>query len=214
MKNIVAVLGIFACVLSACVTVSSLLIPTALSPFSSFFCEKDERLTGEVWTTSSVNRSSVGTTYFCVDESGNERAVTGQVMNSTTNLFLVLMFGGMGLLAVAGWQAVSKEPKAVKSKRKNDEEMGINQPQAFTTGDGVTVITASSEIPAADITTASETTKRLFDMLNENMPLMTQSGKSFDLTDALQELEDARTKGLISEDEYQRLRQKVMDRFG
>lgn len=34
------------------------------------------------------------------------------------------------------------------------------------------------------------------------------------LTDALKDLEDSRAAGLISEDEYQRLRQKVMERFG
>jgi Short C-terminal domain len=46
-----------------------------------------------------------------------------------------------------------------------------------------------------------------------DQPMPTTQNK-FDLTDALQELEDARAKGLISEAEYQKLRQKVMERFG
>jgi len=34
------------------------------------------------------------------------------------------------------------------------------------------------------------------------------------LTEALEELEESRRKGLITEDEYQTLRQQVLDRFG
>ncbi len=212
MKNMVAILGMLACILSCVVMGSSLMLPMVWSPFSFLFCKAGERLRGEVWTTSNSNRSSVGTTYVCVDSGGNERAVTPQVVSKTTTAFLVLMFGGMGLLAVGGWKAVnSKQKEQEKAKRKNDETTSFDQPQVFQTGDGVTVIAASANVSPAEI--ASGTTKRLRDMLNENMPPM-PTGEKFDLTDALQELEQARTAGLISEDEYQRLRQKVLDKFG
>jgi hypothetical protein len=171
MKNIAAILGIVACLLSCAVLGSSLLLPMALSPFSSFFCEEDETLSGEVRTIGNEVRSSTGTAYICTDKNGNERAVTSSVVAKTTNLFLVLLFGGMGLLAVGGWNAIKNAPPTNKTKRKNDDRTDFDEPQPFTPDD------------------------------------------KLDLTDSLRELEEAHTAGLITEDEYQRMRQKVMERF-
>lgn len=167
MRNIVAILGILACGLSGVVMCASTLLPMTLAPFSSFFCQDDEQLTGEVWTAGNEMRSSVGTTYLCVDKNGNERAVTPSVVSKTTTVFLVLMFGGMGLLGLAGWHSVKTTPATQKAKRKNDQ--------------------------AANADTADD-----------------NSG----LTEALRELEESRAAGLITEDEYQQMRQKVMERFG
>ncbi|NWF67663.1 MAG: SHOCT domain-containing protein [Chloroflexi bacterium] len=150
-------LAAFSCLLSAAVMGVSLLLPDAMTPFSSFFCEPGERLQGELWMSSSETRSSVGTSYVCIDENGGERSATGTVRRDTTILFLALLFAGFALGFVALWNSTPSR------KRKNAPP-------------------AHSSMPS-------------------------------DLSTALGELEQARAKALISEDEYQRLRQQILERF-
>jgi hypothetical protein len=123
--------------------------------------------------------------------------------------FLALMFGGMGLLAVGSWQQISAN-QARKTKRKHDEGIGFEQLQGFQS-DSMTVSTTHEDVTSAEMGHAGDISQRLFELLDQ--PIHAEQGK-LDLTDALQELGDARAKGLISEEEYHKLRQRVMDRFG
>jgi hypothetical protein len=119
------------------------------------------------------------------------------------------MFGGMGLLAVGSWQQISAN-QVRKTKRKHEEGIGFEQLQGFQS-DSIAGSTTHEDVTSAEVAHARDISQRLFDLLDQPVPA--EQGK-FDLTDALQELEDARAKGLISEAEYQRLREKVMDKFG
>lgn len=138
---------------------ASLLLPQLFSPLGQSYCTEGETYQGEVRTTSSPTRATIGTTHLCVNTAGNQRSIREQMEFTTTMIFLVLLFGSFGLMAF-GVNGIAKSPSSPKQKPrklKDDDEQGTS------------------------------------------------------LASKLGELEEARFKELISEDEYQRLRKEALD---
>ncbi len=161
MRMLLGILGVLACGLSVLPMLGQTILPQLMTPFAAQFCQPGERLAGEVFVTERETGSSVGTTFVCVDDAGNERSVRGQIVRQATSLFLLLMFGGFALMVVGGTGMVKP---------------GDAEPESQPTP----------------------------------LPGPTTSG----LAARLQELDDARRKGLLTEAEYQQMRQKALDRWG
>jgi hypothetical protein len=139
--------------------------------------------------------------YFCVDDSGERREVTGDFVQGmlgdvgaaimpmlsgsliTIISPLILTFGF--ILAILGFVFSRRRPRTVTQ-------------YVYTTGQGIpqTFNTPSRQPPS---TTFS---------------FPTQPQARGDLTAKLRQLDEARQANLISEDEYQRMRQEILDSMG
>jgi len=213
-------LGILLIILSIIVLIGALLVPEVVKPFAPLFCKEGETLRGETGSTSTVRGTSISTAYFCVDKEGQQRRVTDQVTLATTLVFLVVFFAGLGFI-LGGAARLAR-----KTMRETVGTMAFGQPQVFQAGDGVTVVTSN----ASTTNPADETVRELMEGLKQGVirmkgmevrldhlpqgTVISEPDEKFNLTDALQQLENARASGLITEDEYQKMRKKILERFG
>jgi hypothetical protein len=100
MRRLWFILGILTCIASAFPMLAQTIAPDLAAPFASIVCRPGERLTGQVLTTTSVNRTRVSTSFTCVNAAGAERSVTGEVVQIATVWFLGLFFLGLGFLGM------------------------------------------------------------------------------------------------------------------
>lgn len=194
-------LGAALIILSILVLVVSLVVPGALAPLAPLYCEPGERLTGEVTSVGSLRRTTVGTTYACVDSFGERRSVTENVSVSATIAFVAMLFAGMALVGAGAARAPSRRADIranPREKRKNDDgEIPLPTPPDSQVG-----------VPAGIVVVHSALTAMLDDLSGS-----VAQGRRTPLADVLRQLEDARAQGLITVDEYQKLRQEALDKL-
>lgn len=214
-------LGILVIILSVVFMLVFMFVPDALKLVSPLICKENEHLTSTSRTFNTSTSTRTNFYYNCVDSEGNERSVTGEVILADVIGFLVLLFAGIGLTAVGASRATARAKQAA---------FGANvfgQPQMVDRGDGVTVITSQARMTDINNPLVTELMQglkdgvirmngmevNLHDLKPGMMHVEMANGGKLDLTHALQQLEDAHKNGLLTDDEYQKTRQKILDRL-
>jgi hypothetical protein len=172
--------------------------------------------------------------YYCVNDTGARREVTVEGIGIGAIAFIfpflfglfLLLWGISGMIrgrsrrmdevvgvptasTFAGLGGPISTPKVTTSTY----EFDFDQP-----GKSATVITMNGQqVTQADL--PPETAQLVNQVLN-NLGGMMNSASTWtmptggDLTDKLRQLQDAKDKGLLSQDEYDRLRQEILDNLG
>ncbi|MCB9460638.1 MAG: SHOCT domain-containing protein [Anaerolineaceae bacterium] len=156
----------------------------------SLICSSDETMTIERQSWSMVNgESGENIYYFCQNEAGDERNVTDNMVP-----ILIVGFGGLltlGILMVIG--AASKQVKTTANQ----------------------FIYGTSSVNLVDMKTKRGTlTPETEDLLKNvlgNFTTTSQGAGRSDLSDRLQQLKDAYDRNLISKEEYDSVRQSILD---
>lgn len=198
----------------------TLLVGTEVPPINqimaSLFCE-----TGEAFTVSStrLNSNTYNMTYACTIAGESKRDVTPDVVLLVVIVFSAVVIIGIGFM-IAGARGLARG-KIRAATNAVGFDLPMNQP--FTRSTSSTVITLDGKtVQASDL--PPETARQLNDMLNlagMKLDALTRdqvvsgtsvgSGMTSDLTSRLKQIEQARDAGLITEDEYSRLRREILD---
>ena len=221
---LMAKLGVVMIVLSIIVLVTSLILPGAYAPLASLYCQPGEHLGGDVTSMGSARKSVVATNYTCVDAQGNTHDVTENVTVSTTVAFVLLLLGGMAVTALGGLRASNK----MSEEKLNSGATTAGQPQVTTTN-GTTVVTWGNQTAGGQ--TAGAVAEEMMaglqrgvirfggqeipitDLKSGTYNAQALTGGQHTLAETLRQLEDAHTQGLITDDEYQRLRGEALEKL-
>jgi hypothetical protein len=170
-------------------------------PKAEDLCEPGETIETEEGSSSRTVGGTWGRpiTVYCVDDEGNRREVTGDFANDLLGGALAgipSFMGGIGLsmcfstlIAVGVVLLVIGSLITRRSRQQNMVTLGgIPGVQMYT----------STERPIANVTTR----------------YVQANPSGGDLTAKLRQLEEAHNKGLISAEEYDRLRQQILDTMG
>lgn len=168
-------------------------------PKAEELCEPGERVVTEEGPPSRTVGGTWGrpVTVFCVDAEGNRREVTGEFVSDLlgqTFQGIPAFLGGLGLtmcfssLIVVG--IILLIIGMVASRRR--------QP-------GVVMVGGIPDVQTSD---------RSASVMDVSRYVQQTGSSGGDLAAKLRQLEDARAKGLISADEYDRLRQQILDSMG
>jgi hypothetical protein len=169
-------------------------------PKAEDLCEPGERIETEEGPSSRTVGGTWGrpVTIYCVDSEGSRREVTARFAGDLFGQAFASMpafIGGLGLsicfssLIVVGIVLLLIGGLLTRRSR---------QPGMVMVGGIPDVQVSSRQAGAVDVTRY----------------VQQQSSPGGDLTAKLRQLEDARSKGLISADEYDRLRQQILDSMG
>ena len=159
-----------------------------------FVCDDDDTITSRVAPYGGrriLVINDVAWDFYCVDNEGQETDVTGQVA--------LLMGGGFAGMLITGIIIVGST--SANTPRKNDDL--YSQPYE------------SSSDPTHDPFTNSGRSdgmnKRLMQDALESKDISSSSVSEATLTERLPQLEEARDNNLISNAEYERIRQSILD---
>lgn len=188
------------------VVVVPIFLPDVMEQISGVFCDEGEKLRQNTAEYSDSEGSGIAITYDCVNERGQASAATGKILLAGFGLFIVPFLLGMLLISIG---------------RRNRLENGSPFMKVSTFDSGgvghqtVDVMNFSGKLPQqfqhlnsvinTAITTAFE------DMDTFEKPK--RGGSVGSLVDKLRELEDALAGNYISQAEYERKRQEILDEF-
>jgi putative oligomerization/nucleic acid binding protein len=197
-------------------------------------CQKGERFTqvlgGYVYDSDGGRGQSF--TFYCQDEAGNQRDVTGQGILIGVGGYLLPFLTGLFLVIVGPIAMSRKRVKTVMSTSIGFTPAStIVQTDPFgkpiNTGD-FQARTAGQPVQSATVVTLGGKQMNLADLPPETAQLVQQMlGKlgsladaghivvpGDDLTDKLEQLKEARDKNLITQEEYDRARKAILDHLG
>lgn len=163
--------------------------------------------------------------YYCINDAGGAREITGQVVTLIMTAFIGPLL--LGILFIV-WGSIGMARRATRRAFAQLDSLGgavitqagaDGQPVVIRTGGaggrGVTHTVVSVSGQTLDSANLPPETARMMQQLLDGL-----SGAGFnaaamnsgdDLADRLEQLKEARDKGLISGDEYERVRQQILD---
>lgn len=182
-------------------TAINTVVNTAIStPDATKYCNPGESIVQEFGPPSSRVGGGTGRSvyYYCVDGGGNRREVTGDVVENLLGTTVSNLSGVLGnSLLMTGLIVVGVFFLIVGSIF-----AGWRRAAAFSVGGQHVFIDGKPVEGEFNLTTLIEQAKQ-----------MKASSGTDTLTERLQALEKARDAHLISRDEYERLRQQILDSF-
>lgn len=212
---------------------------TMTNLMTQMVCEPGETFVKELGGTvnNSFNRpAGRSIAFYCEDNDGQQREVTGQAMGMMIAGFAVPFVVGL-ILTIWGVYGMMRNAAKRAFDQPNSYAPGFSSSSAvFNLGGDApvgtpTVITADSgpmtrtgtvvtvngkQVSAGDL--PPETAQLVNQLLGGMTSMMgntsqwtTDANQNDDLTDKLQQLQEARDKGLISAEEYDRLRKAILD---
>lgn len=169
--------------------------------------------------------------YACENDAGTQRDVTGPGIITLALAFIVpfllgmifLLSGSFGIIRGAQRRKIPAVSTGDNPGWFGDVQQAV--PVTFSSGSKDPFVTRTSmvtvngkqvnfgDLPADQ----AEQIKAAFGMMDQMLSQTTPTvitGSDSDLTDKLEELKEARDKGLISEDEYQHVRKSILDSLG
>ena len=171
---------------------------------TSLLCESEERLT-QVETAGGRRDGGSSTTFYCEYSNGQRRDVTAGAVLAIGGAFTIPFL--IGLFMVIGG--------AMRMAKNRMDEFTQTIASVRTQDGGVQTIDLRNA-RAADI--PPETMKRLEEVFGRmGVAFSAMSGdvklNQDDLTDRMEELKEALDKNLITQEEYDTIRQKLLDNF-
>jgi hypothetical protein len=170
--------------------------------------------------------------YYCTNASGVQRDVTEGVIFAGIGGFILPLLLGL-LFLLWGIFGIARG-----RSRRADEVVGVPTASTFTgfgqpsvtastyefnfdqPGKSATVITmngqqvSQSDLPHDTAQLVNQVLDNMGAMMNNVNPKVWTMTTGGDLTDKLRQLQDAKDQGLISQDEYDRLRKEILDNLG
>lgn len=169
--------------------------------------------------------------YYCANQVGGQRDVTeGVIFVAIGSLVIPLLLGVVFIISGIVGMVRGARRRAVSSVVGNPASFGGFDAQRKTPfvstyefdfrqpGQSATVVTMNgkqispSELPNDTAQLVNEVLSNLGGIMDNAQTWTPTTGGS--LTEKLQQLQDAKDKGLISQDEYDRLRQEILDNMG
>lgn len=209
--------------------------------FESALCQEGEEFTqwiGSYIPRSAGSGGGYETAFYCTNSKGDERDVTLNAIGIIAGSFAIPLIISLIMFFVGGGMMVKNRMKAAMQGNSSFGGTWVNtsqpQMQVFDLRDGsyqggevpaekiaqakqilnsfgvdnfskVTVTTSGGEIPPEKM----EQVQQILNSFGLNNMATGSSGGS--LTERLKQVEDARQQGLISQSEYERLRQEILD---
>jgi len=204
MAKWVLVFGIILIIISVPILMIGILDPEN-SPFTeiigSIACKPPEKIVTETTNWSQPNGEfGQSTDYFCEIEPGQRRNVMDTAFMVLAGSFAVPLVGGI-LLTILGANAVAR--RATRRFTSNmDDYLNTLPPLQTSSSTVVNVRDHKGEIPP-------ETQEMLKDVLGRFATAFPNVEKS--LSDRLEQLNEAYNNDLISKEEYDRIRQAILD---
>ncbi len=163
------------------------------------YCEPGETSITSARRLSFGGTQNSTTVWYCDDNEGNEREITGQVGFTAVGVFLVPFFLGMFMIFAGAWRAQRNFTGKIMSS------IGINEDVQIYTMKGAPAINLSKANMSA------EQQAQVEQVLQSVSNAFGTPASSNTLAERLKQLEDARQQGLISSAEYERTRQAILD---
>lgn len=189
--------------------------PALAEVLDSLHCRPGETIRQTFGGASSINFRVNGraVAYTCINDARVERDVTAGVM--------LTIFAGFGVPLVTAilfiiWGAVGHTRRAARRLLATDD-LGTFSGAVLAGDDGrVTFRTGSRDRDTVQPANLPPAAARLVQQLLEGMSSagLNAAVSGGDLADRLEQLQEARDRGFITEDEYQRLRQRILDSLG
>jgi hypothetical protein len=154
---------------------------------TSLLCDPEERLT-EVSSASNTGQGN-NTTFYCEFSNGQRRDVTAGAVGIIAGAFLVPFLTGLFLVIGAG---IGMAKRRVQEFTQTIDLRGGS----------------TANIPPE----AMERLQEVFGKLGMAFSSMSDINQD-DLTDRMEELKEALDKGLITQEEYESVRQRLLDNF-
>jgi hypothetical protein len=205
--------------------------PTVNTLLTGLVCKPGEQFSQEIGDTVANdfgrNRGQE-LAYYCINQVGGRRDVTEGVIFVAIGGFVIPLLMGIGLViaSIVGMVRGSQQ-RAAAAVVGNPASFGgfTNQPKTPSAtayefdfsqpGQSATVITMNGQqVSPSDL---PADTAQLVNQVLDNMGAMIGDAKVWtmttagSLTEKLQQLQDAKDKGLISQEEFDRLRQEILD---
>ena len=206
----IGIVGIF---LSVIIFVAAMVSPQLLSPLGSLFCQPGEHLTSQQYTSSyRPGETDTSDTFACENSDGQQRDVTGSVTGAAVVVYLIFLFGSVGLTIVGGQRTVRARVTSWSSNYTGSSFGNTGTSGGWNTNanqnnqqviDGLqrgVIRFGGQEVSIADLRSGAY----------QHTPTA-DSKRS--LADTLRQLEDAHKQGLIDDDEYGHLRQEALDKL-
>jgi hypothetical protein len=168
---------------------------------TSLLCDPEERLT-EVSSASNTGQGN-NTSFYCEFSNGQRRDVTAGAVGIIAGAFLVPFLTGLFLVIGAGMGM---------AKRRVQEFTQTIMSTIPQEGGGVQTIDLRGGSTANIPPEAMERLQEVFGKLGMAFSTMGEMNRD-DLTDRMEELKDALDKGLITPEEYESVRQRLLDNF-
>lgn len=194
--------------------VAMMVIPDALTPLGPLFCQSGEHFVNNPTTFSIPGETSTSNNYFCVNSDGQEREITDQVMGPVIGGYLVLLVTSVILMIWGGSRVAAKNDKAAMAKL----TASLSTPSGTRVAIGST--TDQSDM-LADVVSGLE--RGVLRFGGQEIPLSELKGGTYQhivttedkhtLAETLHQLSEAHSQGLITDDEYQHLRQEALDKL-
>ena len=206
-------LGVLVIIAAVIFLVVPLLSPDVLKPLAPVFCGPNETLNTETSTFSMPGETRTSFYYYCVDSEGGSREITDTMTLVLMGGFIVLLLGGM-LLTFVG--AARKAKDVTNTVGDVVTALQSRQGTPVIVGDGQVGQILGNDF--ADLINQIKTMKANGQPISlENLKSggfhIQMGGEERTLTETLQQLEDAHKQGLISDDEFQRLRTEALDKL-
>ena len=174
---------------------------------SGIVCEENEKLTqqtgayvGEYGSSTGLTVNGRETAFYCVGLEGERRSVTGETTLIIGGGFAVPLVLSIILMIVGIARAASSATRSIYSSFGGVTPLGTP---------GVSVYSMSSNTPYSRDTVPPEVLSQVNSALDHAGLSQISGGGSF--SERLRQLEDARKQGLISQSEYNNLRQSILD---
>ncbi len=213
MRRFIILLGIFLIVIS--MVLLFIVIeedsPLTLQLVTALHCGEGEKATQELGSYIPRSGTSSGgrpVWFYCINAEGIERDITAQGFFTMAGVFVIPFLTGL-LMLIGGVTA------AARAGTKQFLQATQIQGATVTFRDPETLVTSQANLTPEQQVRMEQAFNMLDKMmpgLKENLNVTTvQSTGSGDLTTRLKQLEDARQQGLITQSEYDRLRQQILD---
>lgn len=187
-------------------------------------CTANEELVVEQGSSTRTTSSTTGTTgrtvlYYCVDDAGNRRDITGEVIGDTVGNVVNATFGSLGSIFASSlvWMGVIVFSTFITilggmmSARHRMRTGGIGGRGFMITVNGQPIQMSRGNVTVKDMQNPTNMAQ-VGQMMNQMLDNMQKSPQSSgDIGARLQQLDQLYNSNLISREEYEATRQKILD---
>jgi len=189
--------------------------PLFMNTLSVLVCKPGERFVQDFHTVSDLRGTVTGGLVYCVDNENQKTEVTDLLVQRALVAFFVPFIVGL-LMSILGSELIPKRRTPLVYNSGTTAFGGIEPfsgTTSFITGSGrkIEIQNGVLTVNGVEIPTGYHGIDEQFEVLRQMKPVRQNTSGAKSLTEKLRQIQDARDKGLISSEEYDRLRQHTMD---